>query len=85
MKMKFSSILILIYKRGCIYPWVLNVKNEKPLMDLFKLKLSKLLLSKLLLSIITQLIFLLTNYYLINLTKFNKLKINKFLFMFKDF
>ena len=80
MKMKFSSILILIYKRGCIYPWVLNVKNEKPLMDLFKL-----ILSKLLLSIITQLIFLLTNYYLINLTKFNKLKINKFLFMFKDF
>ena len=80
MKMKFSSINIIIYKRGCIYPWVLNLKNEKPLMDLFKLKLSKLLLS-----IITQLIFLLTNYYLINLTKFNKLKFNKFLFIFKDF
>ena len=80
MKMKFSNIHIIIYKRGCIYPLVLNVKNEKPLMDLFKL-----ILSKLLLSIITQLIFLLTNYYLINLTKFNKLKINKYLFMFKDF
>lgn len=66
MKMKFSNTQIFIKKRGCKYSWVLNEKNGKLLVYLFKLKLSKLILS-----IITKLIFLLTNYYLIYLTKFD--------------